>query len=100
LSVQVAADLDGSLLGVSGPVPGARHDAAAIVLTGWDQLLLDVEWLADSAYSATDAITPDRKPPGRDLTNSQQMFNHDVASRRCAVERCIAHLKNWKIRAT
>jgi hypothetical protein len=100
LSVQVAADLAGVLLAVSDPVPGARHDAAAIGLTGWDQLLLDANWLADSAYSATTAITPLRKPPGRDLTKAQQIFNHDISSLRCAVERCIAHLKNWKILAT
>jgi hypothetical protein len=100
LSVQVAADLDGTLLAVSDPVPGARHDAAAITLTGWDQLLLDTDWLADSAYSATTATTPQRKPPGRPLTTAQKTFNHQVSSLRCAVERCIAHLKNWKILAT
>ena len=100
ISVQVAADLAGGLLAVSDPVPGARHDAAAIVLTGWDQLLLDVDWLADSAYSATNAVTPQRRRPGRDLTKAQKTFNHDVSSLRCAVERCIAHLKNWKVLAT
>ena len=100
LSVQVAADLDGTLLSVSDPVPGARHDAAAIVLTGWDRALVEVDWIADSAYSATTATTPIRKPPGRDLTESQKTFNLDVSSFRCAVERCIAHLKNWKILAT
>jgi hypothetical protein len=100
LSVQVASDVAGTLLSVSDPVPGARHDAAAIVLTGWDRALLTADWLADSAYSATTATTPIRKPPGRDLTKGQKKFNHDVSSLRCAVERCIAHLKNWKILAT
>jgi hypothetical protein len=99
LSVQIASDLDGNLLAVSEPVPGARHDAAAITLTGWDQLLLDIDWLADSAYSATTATTPERKPPHRPLTQSQKTFNRDVSSLRCTVERCIAHLKNWKVLA-
>ncbi len=35
LSIQVAADHHGRLLAVSAPVAGARHDAAAIDLTGW-----------------------------------------------------------------
>lgn len=100
LSIQVASDTAGCLLAVSDPVPGARHDAAAIALTGWDQTLRQTHWLADGAYSATTATTPLRRPPGRELTRAQKHFNHDVSSIRCAVERCIAHLKNWKILAT
>ncbi|MDR2564551.1 MAG: transposase family protein, partial [Bifidobacteriaceae bacterium] len=49
LSVQVACDLEGGLIAVSDPVPGARHDAAAIELTGWRTALQDADWLADSA---------------------------------------------------
>lgn len=100
LSIQVASDTGGTLLAVSDPVAGARHDAAAIALTGWDQILTGANWVADTAYIATDAITPIRKPPGRDLTEPQKQFNHQVSSIRIAVERCNAHLKDWKILAT
>jgi hypothetical protein len=97
LSVQVACDLDGNLVAVSDPVPGARHDAAAIELTGWADTLTDANWIADSAYSATNAITPVKKKPGRELHDSEKEFNKQVSGFRCVVERCISHLKNWRI---
>ncbi|MDR1441742.1 MAG: transposase family protein [Bifidobacteriaceae bacterium] len=97
LSVQVACDLGGGLIAVSDPVPGARHDAAAIELTGWRAALQDADWLADSAYAATNAITPVRKKPGQQLHESDKAFNKQVSHFRCVVERCISHLKNWRI---
>jgi len=101
LSVQVAADLDGVLLAVSDPVPGCRHDRRAITETGWEELLDDgVCWIADPAYIGTTAITPEKKPQGRDLTDDRKQANRIISGMRSAVERCIAHLKNWKILAT
>jgi hypothetical protein len=100
LSIQVAADRHGGLLAVSDPVPGARHDAAAIELTGWAPILQDTNWIADTAYTATNAITPVKKPRHRDRHESEKEFNRQVASLRAPVERAIAHVKNWKILAT
>jgi hypothetical protein len=97
LSIQVACDLDGALIATSIPVPGARHDAAAIELTGWQHTLRDANWIADSAYQATTAITPARKPPCGELPKSTKHFNHQISALRCVVERCISHLKNWRI---
>ncbi|MDR2564789.1 MAG: transposase family protein [Bifidobacteriaceae bacterium] len=97
LSVQVACDLEGGLIAVSDPVPGARHDAAAIELTGWRATLEDANWLADPAYSATNAITPVKRKPGRQLHESDKAFNKQVSHFRCVVERYISHLKNWRI---
>ncbi|MDR1152652.1 MAG: transposase family protein, partial [Bifidobacteriaceae bacterium] len=97
LSIQVACDLNGTLIATSTPVPGARHDAAAIELTGWQHILHDANWVADSAYQATTAITPVRKPPGAELPEATKQFNKQIASIRCVVERCISHLKNRRI---
>jgi transposase len=100
LSVQVACDLTGTLLATSDPVPGARHDAAAIELTGWADTLAAANWIADSAYSATNAITPIRRRPGSELHETERAFNKQLSQLRYVVERCISHLKNWKILAT
>lgn len=100
LSVQVACDTNGRLLAVSDPVPGARHDAAAIGLCGWADTLAGADWIADGAYSAAGAITPIKRKPGLGLCDSQKQFNHDLSGIRYVVERCIAHLKNWKILKT
>jgi hypothetical protein len=100
LSVQVAADLGAGLLAVSDPVPGSRHDAAALAITGWEHILDQADWVADRAYTATTAITPKKKPHHQELPPDHQKFNRALAAIRNPVERCIAHLKNWKVLAT
>lgn len=98
LSIQVACTATGDLVAVSDPAPGARHDAKALELCGWDEVLTHIEasWIADTAYIATTAITPIKKHVGRERTEWEKQFNRTIASLRAPVERCIAHLKNWK----
>lgn len=99
--VQVLSDLDGQLLAVSDPVPGRTHDRAAFTATGFDLLLADIDTLGDLGYQATTVIRPRRKRPGHpDHTPADQIWNHSIAQLRIAVERAIAHWKNWKILAT
>jgi len=100
VNIQVACNLSGRLLAVSAPVAGARHDAAALKLCGWADTLAQANWVADSAYSAAGAITPVKRLPRCQLADSQKLFNHDISHIRAVVERCNAHLKNWKILAT
>ncbi|MDO5082946.1 MAG: transposase family protein [Arachnia propionica] len=65
LSIQVAATDRGCLVAVSDPFPGARHDARVIQECGWSDLLAQagVTWVADTAYTATTALTPVKKKP-------------------------------------
>lgn len=100
LSVQVAATLDGTLLAVSDPVAGRRHDRWALTETGWEEDLDGHCWIADPAYVGTTAITPTKRSRGHDLTDNRKDVNAAVSAMRSAVERAIAHLKNWKILAT
>ena len=41
-----------------------------------------------------------KKPQGGELSTGDKANNRTISSLRSAVERCIAHLKNWKILAT
>jgi len=100
LNIQVAADLSGCLLGVSAPMPGARHDRRAYAETGWEELFANNDVIADPGYQGTEAITPRKKPQGGELSGNDQASNKKISAIRSAVERCIAHLKNWKILAT
>lgn len=100
VSVQVACDLSGRLITTSAPVPGVRHDRRALELVRWEQILDSGTWIADAGYVGTSAITPIKKKPGGDLSADQVVFNHDISRMRCVVERCIAHLKNWKMMKT
>lgn len=100
LSVQVAATTDGVLVAVSDPVPGSRHDSAALSLCGWDEILTGADWIADTAYTAHGALTPIKKTPGRDRLEWEKEFNRAVSSTRAAIEHTIATLKKWKILST
>ena len=99
LSIQIASTASGELIAVSDPVPGARHDAKALELCGWAKILNHdaVNWIADSAYVGTSAITPIKKAPGRERLEWEKEFNRTIAGLRAPVEHCIAHMKNWKI---
>lgn len=100
LNVQVAADTDGGLLGISSPLPGSMHDRKAFTECGWEDLLDEESMIADPGYQGTQAITPRKKPKGGELSTSDKASNKAISSLRSAVERCIAHVKNWKILAT
>ena len=100
LNIQVAADTDGGLLGISMPMRGSMHDRKAFAECGWENLLTDISTIADPAYQGTHAITPRKKPKGGELSVGDKANNKIISSLRSAVERCIAHFKNWKILAT
>lgn len=105
-NVQVVADLDGLVADVGDPVPGARHDSAAFWISGIAERRRGhyapggPGLTGDKGYLGTGMITPDRKPPGRDLSPGQKAYNTSVNRIRAAVERAIAHIKNWKILKT
>ena len=101
LNIQVAATDRGDLVAVSDPFPGARHDAGVIQECGWSDLLAEVGacWVADTAYTATTAVTPVKKKPSQPRADREKQFNRTIAGIRASVEHCIAHLKNWKMLA-
>jgi len=97
LNVQVVCDLSGRLVWVSDPVDGARHDIAAVRLSG----VLDADhpdpWIADKGYLGSDTIRPIRKPVFRDLLDWEKKFNTAVNRIRYKIERAIANLKTWRV---
>ena len=100
LNVQIAATMTGVLLGVSDPLPGSMHDRRAFAECGWEEALAKIPTIADPAYQGTHASTPRKKPQGGELSTRDKASNKSISSLRSAVERCIAHWKNWKILAT
>lgn len=99
VNIQIASTVEGTLLAVSDLVPGCRHDRRALTETGWEQALQNVEWIADPAYQGTTAHTPVKKRRGANLSKQEKDLNRQISSIRSAIERCIAHLKNWKVLA-
>jgi DDE superfamily endonuclease len=76
------------------------HDRKAFTECGWEDLLAETPTIADPAYQGTQAITPRKKPQGGELSTNDKANNKAISSLRSAVERCIAHVKNWKMLST
>ncbi|MEV0269627.1 transposase family protein [Hamadaea sp. NPDC050747] len=106
-NIQVVASWRGRLIMTGDPMPGAMHDARA-----WRESGLAARFagrlhadggpggFADTAYTGTGLLVPERRT-GQDLLGVHaREFNKLIASQRACVERCIAHLKNWRILAT
>ncbi|PJI95193.1 DDE superfamily endonuclease [Luteimicrobium subarcticum] len=86
LNIQVAATLDGHLLAVSDPVPGARHDAGALHATGWNLVLDDVQWIGDSAPTTTNSGTAPSRPCAHPSSASSASSNAGRSSPRAGAD--------------
>jgi hypothetical protein len=100
LGIQVACRLDGRLLDVSEPYSGSIHDAYAYKLAAYDDTFIAHTVVADSGYQGLHAKTPIKATKLRKLSKQDKDFNKQLSSVRAAVERCISHLKTWKVLAT
>lgn len=83
---QVICTLDGKLLAITDPLPGARHDAHTFKAHGLDQLL-DVSTLADKGYVGLNLATPTKRRPGQRLSREQKTNNRVLNRLRSVVER-------------
>lgn len=97
VNVQIAATLDGHLAWVSDPTPGSTHDLTALRTAGVLDEFDPVHFIGDKGYVGAGMITPDKKPPNGDLTESQKKYNKEIGKIRSVVERTIANLKTWRI---
>jgi hypothetical protein len=103
-AVQILAGTDGRLRHVGEPVAGATHDVTAFRETGLADVLAEHMHenlvIADLGYLGEPVLTPVKKPPKGQLSPAQTQANKHLSGIRSAVERCIGHLKNWKILST
>lgn len=56
--------------------------------------------MADPAYIGTNTFPPLKEPAGGELNDRDRAYSKQISHIRSAVERAIAHTKNWKILAT
>ncbi len=97
---RVAATLSGDPLAVCAPVPGSRHDMYAWRQSHFPKAFADRENMGDLGYVGSGMLTARREPPGQERPVGDKVFNQSISKLRAAVERAIAHLKDWKVLAT
>jgi hypothetical protein len=103
-AVQVLVGTAGQLFHLGEPVAGSTHDVAAFRQTGLADVLAEHMAqnlvIGDQGYRGEPVVIPVRKPPNGEHSPAQAKANKKLSGLRAVVERCIAHLKNWKILAT
>jgi hypothetical protein len=83
------------------PSPPRRRDPGTTPAPGGNRcfpsLFTDRESIGDLG---TGVLTGRRKPPGQERPAADTVLNQSISTLRAAVERAIAHLKDWKLLAT
>ena len=93
---QVICTLDGRLLAITDPVPGARHDVYAF---RFHQLgrFLDESTLADKGYIGLGLLTPTKRKAGARMRARVKENNRRINRLRSVVEWTIAQVKTWRV---
>ncbi|WP_031032966.1 transposase family protein, partial [Streptomyces sp. NRRL WC-3725] len=101
VNLQAVTDPAGEILWLSPALPGRTHDLTAArthkILGICERQAVPI--LADMAYiGAGDWVTTaKRRPPGGELTLTEQTRNRALSAARAPVERGMARLKSWQI---
>ena len=97
MNVQILVLPSGRLVWASDPYPGSMHDVAALDASGLLDGIDPSGWIADKGYVGRGMITPHKKPPNGELSETEKEENRSVNRIRQVVERTIAHIKSWRI---
>ena len=87
----------GRLVRASDPYPGSMHDVAALDASGLLEGIDPSGWIGDKGYVGRGMITPHKKPPNGELSETAKEENKSVNGIRQVVEQTIAHIKSWRI---
>lgn len=96
--VQLISMLDGTPVWISDPLPGRTHDKNAFDNTATTEIVNKAKaGIGDKGYQGSALFTPTKKPQWRKLNEGEKKANAALSALRAAVERVVAHFKNWRI---
>lgn len=93
---QVICTLNGRLLAITDPAPGARHDVYAFRFHQLERFL-NKTTLADKGYIGLGLLTPVKRKTGVKMTAAVKENNPQINRLRSVVERTIAQVKTWRV---
>ncbi|MFC8536782.1 transposase family protein [Streptomyces sp. NPDC057249] len=101
MNVQVVTDPVGKILWLSPALPGRTHDLTAARPTRSSESASastsqsSPTWLTSAP--TTGSPPPNARPPGGELTVTEQTLNRALSAARAPVDRGMARLKSWQI---
>lgn len=93
---QVICTVNGKLLAITDPVPGARHDVYAYRFHQLERFLGE-STLADKGYIGLGLLTPTKRHPGVRMRAVVRQNNRRINRLRSVVEWVIAQVKTWRV---
>jgi transposase len=98
-TAQLVSLLDGSAVYISDPLPGKTHDAKAFTETPVATIVEHSGGgIGDKGYQGCPGMTtPRKKPPGGELSKTDNKSNAEISALRAPIERLVAHFKSWRI---
>ncbi|CAF3863872.1 unnamed protein product [Rotaria sp. Silwood1] len=99
IKVQVACDFRHRIVHVFECYHGSIHDITVLRESGLlEHVEESVQIIGDKGYIGEEyVVTPRKKPRGRELTQEDKDFNHDINSARAAIENINQRLKTYVI---
>ncbi|WP_315215131.1 transposase family protein [Actinomyces dentalis] len=78
MNVRILVRLDGEFMWASDPYPGSMHDVAALDASGLLEGIDPSGWIGDKGYIGRGMITPHKKPPNGELSETEKEENRSV----------------------
>ena len=78
MNVQILVRLNGEFMWASDPYPGPMHDVAALDASGLLEGMDPSGWIGDKGYVGRGMITPHKKPPNGELSETEKEENRSV----------------------
>lgn len=101
LKNQVIVTPEGEIINASETAPGSKHDKKIFDENEPGDMDEDDAYMGDSGYQGIqhdhNAILPDKKPKGRELSSEQKARNKRISKARVVVEHTIGKMKIYQV---